>query len=319
LSEGVAMREGDARLTPEALAAVDLVIVDERGWLALAAGEKTALHAAVEDGLGLLLRVAGPVDDAVVKEWSDYAYLVAKAAAPTSATLDARLASRERVAFTIAPVHVAVVGGDSRSDAMGGAVPMLAADDGEEIAWWRPEGRGRVGLWRLTDSYKLLLLGQAARFGTLWSESIATLARARPAPREPQLPAQAWVDERAVLCDLGDAASVVGADGMAAALVVDSSGCAAWWPGASGWYRLQSRGEEWPFYIRASDDGAGLRMARDQRATQRLLRPEAAESSTAPAHAAPAPQAPVSRWPFFYAWLVVAAAAWWGERRVRPA
>ena len=50
-----------------------------------------------------------------------------------------------------------------------------------------------------------------------------------------------------------------------------------------------------------------------------LLRPEAAESSTAPAHAAPAPQAPVSRWPFFYAWLVVAAAAWWGERRVRPA
>jgi hypothetical protein len=312
LSEGVAVHEGDARLTPEALAAADLVIVDERGWLALDDGEKTALRAAVDDGLGLLLRVAGPVDDRVGAEWRDYAYTVTTAAAPASVTLDARLASRERVAFTMAPVAVAA--GTSGPDATDRAAPMLTADDGRTLAWWRGEGRGRVGLWCLTDSYRLVLLGEAARYGTLWSESIATLARARPAPREPRLPAQAWTDERAVLCDLGGAASAVGPDDVAVELVADANGCAGWWPAASGWYRLRTGGEEWPVYVRAADDAAGLRMARDQRATQRLLRREATASSGAPGS-----EAPMSRWPFFCAWLLVAAAVWWRERQVTAA
>jgi hypothetical protein len=188
---------------------------------------------------------------------------------------------------------------------------MLAADDGEALAWWHAAGKGRVGLWRLVDSYRLVLLGDTARYGTLWSASISTLARARPARQEPQLPAQAWVDERAVLCDLGGAASVAAPDGSAADLVVDESGCAGWWPAASGWHRLRSGGEQWPIYVRAVSDGAGLRMARDQRATQRLPSAEMTESS-----AAPSSEAPMSRWPFFCAWLLVAAAVWWRERRV---
>ena len=299
LTEGVALREGDASLTPEALAAADLVVVDERAWLGLDAGEKSALHAAVDAGLGLLLRVAGPVDDAVAADWSGYAYRVTTAAAPSSVTVDERLGSRERTAFTMAPVSVATEG----------AAPMLAADDGEPLAWWRARGQGRVGLWRLTDSYRLVLLGEPARYGTLWSESIATLSRARPARREPQLPALAWVDERAVLCGLGGAASVVDADGTAADLVIDASGCAGYWPAASGWHRVRSGGEQWPFYVRAASDGAGLRMARDARETQRLLRPVATST------AASGVDAPMSRWPFFFAWLLVAAAVWWRERR----
>jgi hypothetical protein len=299
LSTAVTLHDGDTRLTPEALAHTDLVIVDERGWLALDGDEKEALRVAVEDGLGLLLRVKGQVDVAVSGEWSGYGYRVSPLDTPQSVTLDQRFLTHDRSAFTAAPVSVQTQG----------AVEMLETDEGNALAWWRAQGRGRVGLWALTDTYRLLLLGDAARYGTLWADSIATLARPRATAREPHVPDLAWLDERAVVCGLSETAQAIAPDGAAVALIVDRQGCAGYWPTSSGWHEVESGGRSGVFYVRATGDGDGLRAARDQRATQRLQHHETSASPQTLHRAMP-----MSRWPLFGLWVVLTGMIWWRER-----
>jgi hypothetical protein len=194
-----------------------------------------------------------------------------------------------------------------------GAVPLLAADDGETIAAWRAYGRGRVGVWMIVDSYDLVLLGEASRHGTLWSRTIGAVARARPASARPRLPTDAWVGERAIVCkasaDPGsdDRPNIVAPDGSKTALLQDAHGCGAYWPASAGWHRLDGTNDV--FYVRDRDDGATLRAARDARATNALVTSRREVPSTSDA------SAPMPRWPFFLAWLLVAGGLWWGERR----
>lgn len=312
VSPEVALRAGEAALTPESLAAADLVVIDERAWLALTPEEKTALEGAVSAGLGLLLRIAGTVDDAVAADWRRFGYAVANEGTPRNVTLDRALALAARTVFTAAPVRV---------DAAA-AVPIVRGDGGEAVASWRSYGEGRVGVWTLVDSFDLVLLGEAARHGTLWSDVVGTLARARPVPPRPRLPEVAWVGERAVVCapsgtrrsaqDANDGSAslrIRAPDGTVTPLISDARGCAAYWPAMPGWHRLEGAAEGDAFYVRAADDGASLRAARDARATAARVRPwqEVAD-------AASTASAPLPRWPFFLVWLGLATALWWRER-----
>ncbi|MFI4979841.1 MAG: carboxypeptidase regulatory-like domain-containing protein, partial [Nevskiales bacterium] len=113
-----------------------------------------------------------------------------------------------------------------------------------------------------------------------------------------------------VLCGLGDAAAVRAPGvGEPVALSIDAGHCAAYWPAQSGWHVLQSAGASWPFYIRAADDGAALRAARDRQATQWLVQIRPTELPAVAPHAVPLP-----RWSFLLAWLLMAFAVWWSER-----
>lgn len=297
LSRDVNLRAGETALTVAALADADLVIVDERSWLRLGDDEKAALRAAVDEGLGLLLRVTGAVPPAVAADWRALGFAVSNQEAPHSVTLDQRSGLRERDRFTVAPVAIA-------SDH---ASPFLQADDDEVLAAWRSAGRGRIGIWRLVDSYRLILRGYPARYAGLWQAALATLTRARAAEHRPQLPPLAWVNERSLLCGLGAAATVRAADDSSTALLVDQA-CAAYWPSLSGWQSLQTGAASFPFYVRAADDARGLRAARDRAATLALV--HAAATGAAPAMR----DAFVPRWPFFLAWLLLAAMIWWRER-----
>jgi hypothetical protein len=302
LTEGVILRDGDAQLTPAVLAQADVVIVDARAWSVLQPAEKSALRAAVDQGLGLLLRVDAPLDASTAAEWSEWGYPVSAAASRT-VTIDRRTGLRDRTPFTAAAVAVTAAG----------AVAMLRADDGEPLAWWRAQGQGRVGLWRLLDSYRLMLLGEPGRYASLWAETLGDLARPQAAPAAPpRLPAAAWVNERTVLCGLGDAAQMA-PPGAAAdvTLVVDDDGCAAYWPTRAGWHTLRTRGGTWPFFVRDEADGANLRAAQDRRATASMV------GTPANGHAVPSLRAPMSRWPWFFGWLLVSGAVWWYERRAR--
>jgi len=305
LSPGIALRDGDTQLAPAKLATTDVVIIDERAWPALSVTEKTALREAVENGMGLLLRVQGAPDPAVASDWAGYGYTVTKADTPSTVTLDHRTGLRERAPFTMAPVT---------ADAPG-AVPVLQSDDGITLASWRTLGRGRVGMWTLVDSYRLVLLGETARYGGLWADMLGALARPQARTVMPELPAEAWLDQRSVVCGLADAASIVGDDEKksVARLLIDARGCAAWWPAKPGWHRLLTGGDSQAFYVRELDDGDSLRMARDRAATMRMVMPLAAGTS-------PALEAvPGRRWPWFLAWLLLAAALWWRERRLSSA
>jgi len=320
LTSGVSLHVGDARLSDSELASADLVMIDARAWPDLAPPEKLALQAAVRAGLGLLLRVDTPPAPATLAEWRDLGFAVTSVAAPRSVTLDRALAARDRTGFTLAPVEVEAQG----------SVVTLAADDGAPVIWWRSEGQGRIGLSRLVDSYRLLLLGADERYAALWAGLLGALSRPRaPLPDGPQIPRDAWVRERVVFCGLGAAASVrAEAADTAFPLAVGGDGCAAYWPAFSGWQRLESAGNPTVFYVRAADDAITWRATLARQATMELARvardaaPAASTPAASPgrlesvAKAAPAHSERLSRWPWAAAWLLVMTIAWWRERRI---
>jgi hypothetical protein len=295
LSTDLALRQGDATLDAASLADTDLVVVDERAWASLAAAEKTALTAAVDDGLGLLLRVTGPLDAAVAADWAAYGFAIA----PADVAQTVRLSSDEASpALTRTPVTV------TAHD----AIALVADPAGAPLASWRTHGRGRVGVWPLVDSYRLALAGYAARYGALWAATTGTLARARGAVRA-ALPATARIGERAVICGLPDAAEVESPQGRRVALASQrdaSDRCAAFWPAAAGWHRLVAGDATQDFFVRANDDARTLARAQTIAATRALVGGAGGDGG-APTKG--------SRWPFFFAWLVLAGVAWRLEKR----
>ena len=62
LSDQIALRDGDAALDAATLAGTDLLLLDERSWAQLSSDEQASVLTAVEQGMGLLLRVTGAVD-----------------------------------------------------------------------------------------------------------------------------------------------------------------------------------------------------------------------------------------------------------------
>ncbi|MFT3792508.1 MAG: carboxypeptidase regulatory-like domain-containing protein [Rudaea sp.] len=299
LSEGIALNEGAVALDVDALRNADLAILDERAWATLDASHRLALIAAVRDGLGLLLRVNGPVPAAVAADWAAFGLRVQAAEAMPPVVLDKTLGLGDP-GVTFAPRAFAVEAPR--------AAPLLRADDGSPVAWSVDAGRGRVVLWLLSDSYKLVLHGEAAAFGSVWSDTFAAVARAR-GESVPALPDTARVDERAVLCGLAADAAVVDETGTRTPLLVGADRCAGYWPSVSGWHVLLNSGERWPFPVRTDGEAAGVAAAHAARATRGLLGAAASPAGMATRGV------PLPRWPFFLAWLAAAATLWWFERR----
>ena len=302
LSDGIAMRDGAEALTPGALAKTDLVIVDERAWKALDGRAKSALIDGVRSGLGLFLRITGPLPADVADDWRRLGFDVRAADIAQSVSLHARSGAAEPVVLTRL---ASAVDADR-------AAPLLRADDGSALALWRAEGQGRIAAWWLADSYRLALAGDAGAFGTLWSDAIATVARTGGAAA-PNLPAAARADRRSVICDIADGAYVERPDATQATLTIDAASasrrCAAYWPAEAGWHTLVSGGARWPFPVRAAGEASALAAAHDADATRALAGAHASDSTIATR------QVPAPRWPFFAAWLVAVAGSWWLERR----
>ncbi|HEY6940645.1 hypothetical protein, partial [Dokdonella sp.] len=304
LSDGVALVEGAAALDATTLAQADIVLVDERAWSALGAASKAALLHAVDDGLGLLLRLTGPLPDDVARDWAGLGFDVrASAQAPPAVALE-RMPGVADAPFALARRPVDVDGSD--------AAPLVRADNGTLLAAWRVRGQGRVGLWWLDDAFRLALAGERARYGSLWSDAFATLARARTTA-SPRVPIDARVDERAVFCGVPADAAVESPAGRRTPLaVVDEAGerCAAYWPTEAGWHALIDGDRRRAFHVRAREDAIALAAAGVRDATRALARPRDDAATDVRAVALP-------RWPFFLVWLALVAMLWLVERAVR--
>jgi hypothetical protein len=194
------------------------------------------------------------------------------------------------------------------------AAPLLRVDHGTPVALWRAEARGRIGLWWLADSWRLVLAGQQASHATLWAQALSTLAR--PVGKAlPTLPVEARLDQRALLCGLEGTPVIEDPAGRQAPLVVDGArdampGCAAWWPADPGWHVLVASNGRWPIAVRDAAEAPGLLRAADQAETRAL-------ASAAGDGALASRPHPLPRWPFFLAWLAAAGALWWQERALR--
>lgn len=301
LSDGIAIEDGAAALGADALAKTDLVMIDERAWKNLDAGTKQALEDATRNGLGLFLRVAGPLPDAVANEWRDLGFRVRGADIPQTVSLEG---STPDPAAVLSRRALLVEGDD--------AAPLVRSNDGGAVALWRTLGQGRIAIWWLADTYRMTLAGDAGAFGTVWSRALATVARAHGVAR-PDVPRDARVDQRSVLCGLADGAFVEQPDGTHASLAIETIGsatrCAAFWPAHDGWHTLVSGEARESFHASAANASPALAAARTAEAT-RMLAGRAGESSASDS----ARRVPGPRWPFFAAWLAAAALLWWVER-----
>ncbi len=286
------------------LAHADLLVLDERSWGDLGGGERSAVLAAVRGGLGLLLRVTGPVAPPVRAQWATLGLPLAADDAPVPFRLRRGdpAAEPELSRYRLGPV-----GRD--------AVPLLRDAGGETIALWRGLGAGRIGLLPVPDLHVLALAGEAGRHGMLWSAVAGTLARPQgPAP--PTVVGPAWVGERVVLCDLPAGASVVAPDGGRSALLVDPAAgggmCAGFWPRVPGWHDIVAGAAVVPMLVWPADVAPALAAAERRDATLALA------ASPRAAHGAPPPSGSAGpAWPWFLGWLATAGLLWWLERRGR--
>jgi hypothetical protein len=248
-----------------------------------------------------LLRVTGAMTDDVAADWRTLGFRVRADDVPETFALEAPGGGTGQHT-TLSRRALRVESAD--------AAPLVRGSDGTPAALWRGEGFGRVAIWWLADTYRIVLGGDAAAFGTLWSHALATVARARSKAR-PDIPTDARASMRSVLCGLDAGAAVEPPHGTQVPLSIDRAdarGCAAYWPSESGWHTLIDAGERWPFYVSERDADASLTAARDAARTQRLAAAKSAAATTV------SRRVPRSRWPFFVGWLALVAMLWWLER-----
>lgn len=335
LSVGGGLQLGDAplRLDTATLQRFDLAVLDERSWAALGANERAALIKAVRKGLGLLLRVTGPLPDTTRRQWQALGFALTAGADTAAVRLPAESIDEEALRARRGPgtadTATAPNGAQDENPALtrralklggGDATPLLRDADGNVLAVWRAEHRGRIAVWSMTDSYALVLSGQGARHAELWSSAFATLVRAQTYSA-PRIDPQPREQQRLSVCGLPGKSRVSAPDGKTTTLLPDpgasDSTCAAYWPQQPGWHSLLQTGAEarespWPFFVYAQDAAPGLHAAELRDATSRLqtMTVGGVEKSSEPeAHGRRGPS-----WPWFLAWLASVGLLWWLER-----
>ena len=302
LGPGTSVVTPEAQISAATLRANDLLVVDERAWATMPTVQKRQVRDAVAGGLGLLLRVTGPLDAASRADFAAFGLHLQESDAPQGVRLPEPDGKREWPELSRYPLQV------------GGVASQVALRDadGGALAAWRNVGEGRVGVLWLVDSHRLALAGFAGEHARLWSALASALARPRMQSGPSLRGTEFRPHERLLACRLGDGARVLAADGTAVLLLPDAEGawrgCAAFWPQQPGWHTLASGDARLPFYVRADGDGAALHRQAVRQATAALA---AARQPAVGKAAVPVPGSP---WPFFSAWLCLSALLWLLER-----
>ncbi|MCT8358365.1 carboxypeptidase regulatory-like domain-containing protein [Xanthomonas citri pv. anacardii] len=313
---GVQLGEG-AALDAASLDRLDLLIVDPRRLVALGPAQRQTVRAAIQRGLGVLVRTDGPLDAGTRAALAELGLDVSGGG--TSRPVPAP----QRLSPPVAPADPAGSPGDAptlaplqRRDLQPQATDALVAaraDDGSALGWWRAQGRGRIGIGLVEDSFALVLAGRSDLHAALWAQLSAAVAR--PGGALPTPVQDGWSQHRMTLCDLRADAWVTDPDRARHPLLPERNGdgprCAGYWPTTPGWHRLDSSSTHRWLYVRAPNDAQAMYAQQLRAATIALT----GGTSFAP-FATPATQ-PGARWPWLLAWLSAAAALWWFERR-RP-
>ena len=309
LGAGVSIGNGARPVTAATLAETDLLVLDERAWRALGPRGRESVRAAVAEGLGVLLRITGPLSAAERGALRELGFVL-------EASERARAVALPPARSPEAPVDQVVPTLSRWPDTLeapGGAV-LLADANGGALAAWQSLGGGRFGVWLLSDSFRWAQAGYPQAHARLWADAVATLARPR-AGTTAALPDYGRVGERAALCGLAEGAELIAPDGSRTPLLPDpatgAATCAAAWPTVAGWHRVSETSGEWAWPVLPADALPGVQAQARREATQRLaaFAPDAATQAGNPA------PLPGPRWPWWLAWLAATALAWSLERR----
>ncbi|WP_115042900.1 carboxypeptidase regulatory-like domain-containing protein [Xanthomonas arboricola] len=312
---GVQLGEG-AALDAASLDALDLLVIDQRRLVALGNAQRQGVRAAIGRGLGVLVRTDGPLDAAVRAALGELGLAVTGGSTSAAVPAPRSLASPGASDAAAAPADAAPLPPLQRrtlQPQQADAVIAARADDGSALGWWRPQGRGRIGIGLIEDSFALVLAGRSDLHAALWAQLVSAVARA--GGNASAAVQTGWSQHRMTLCGVAADAAVIGPTGASQALLIDpASGaraCAAYWPTTAGWHRLQTGTEQRWLYVRAPGDAPALHTQQIRDATVAMAAVDAPASVGAPT------AQPGARWPWLLAWLTLAAALWWLERRRR--
>ena len=301
-----------ADLSAASLDDTDVLILDERSLETMTDADREAIHAAVNRGLGLMLRITGPLSANARRFVQRSGFEVHDADLARSIRLPPTSMDSpqgEGHASGVAPPALnrrplSVEASDART--------LLRTESGDALGLWRATGRGRIGLWWLSDSFRLVLAGHAPVHARLWAESLETLARPR-ADAPIDIPGQrAQLNERVEACVLQPGSELIGPDGVQQPVLPDVHGCAAFWPTQAGWHRITSASQSADVFVHDDTASPALSAGARQAATRMLAR-----TSPAPAPGA-SYRAALPSWPFLLVWLLASALLWWLERRSAP-
>jgi hypothetical protein len=302
LSPGVQMSNASITINSASLREVDLLILDERIWATMNHNSKQAMTDALRGGMGLLLRITGPISANDRNELRTLGFVVSEADIVQAIHLDSNADKKLQPSLTRRPLRI------SSPD----AVTWLRDDANNPLALWRAEGRGRIGLIWLTDSYKLVLTGDGISHAKIWRDAVSNLARSRSGMEIYLRDRYSRINERVVLCNISAKTSVQETDSEVAYLIPDNTGtnknCAAYWPRRSGWHVVISDSQSLPFYVRDSNEAPGLKANAIREATQLMTAKYSPRASK--------DRIPVagSSWPWFFAWLLITGLLWLLER-----
>lgn len=298
---GMSLGAPSLRFRAETLAEVDVLLLDTRALQALDGQQWKAVVEAVRAGLGLLLRIDDTPSPRLRTQLR---------ALGITLGVDRGIGQVQLNASTALRLHRIAMHADA-------SAPLLHDAGGQPLGLWRGVGRGRVAVLPVDDTFKLVLTGHGKQHAALWSEVAARVARntGDAAPPAPTAPWPVWQGERMALCGIAAGAVLTAPDGRTEPLAIDPATgprhCAAFWPRQGGWHRLlQGQRDTW-FHVYASNQATAWRARLRQDATQALV-------SNAASHAAAGKglSRPGSAWPWLAAWLALAAALWWLERRL---
>jgi hypothetical protein len=302
LGMGMQIQTAPVSFNERSLRELDLIIIDERAWMALSEPSKQAMRVAIAQGLGVLLRITGPLSAKARAEWRTLGFSITESDAVQMLRLSEPNQQSNLPELMRQPVLV------QASD----AVSLYSDNQGQALGLWRAEQLGRVGVWWLNDSFRLVLAGHPNVYGAMWSQLITTLARAKQKPVM-SIPAKSiWVNERAVFCGLANNASIETAQGQQQKLLLVTQGanknCAAYWPEQAGWHTLNSANQMQAFYVRATNEAPALHQRVIQQAMMTLTETQAQTRNNRSV------AVPGLHWPYFLAWLLITTLLWWLER-----
>ena len=302
LGPGMAFQTENAAITQAGLRETDWLILDERAWDALTSSEKRTVRDAIAGGLGMLLRLTGPLSANASADFAQLGFRIRNENLLQGIRLPEKAGKPIWPGLNRRPVSV-----QSES-----AQIVLRDSNDQALAVWRTVGQGRVGIIWLTDSYRLSLAGFPEQHARIWSSLATALARPRIIENAIKPESLLYPDQRAVFCQLENAAQIAAPDGRKTTLVIESlprrGNCAGFWPTTPGWHYLQNDAMQQPFFVHPVEQGRALYRQDEQQTTRQLA------TLAAPAKAPARIAVPGPHWPYFLAWLVLTCLLWWLER-----
>ncbi len=314
VGDGASLTDTPPDMTTAALGKVDAAILDDRAWDGMGASGRKAVAAAVRGGMGLVVRITGPVP----RGWrllgltapgtADVASVTLRVDAPSDEALAARRGPGTRDAPTsIAGARDTVPVLTRQAVTLAGGMPILRDVRGTVLALSRSSGRGKVALISLQDSFVLVTSGHSDAHAELWSHLVSDVARPQPDAMA-QIETPAFAGQRMAICGAGFTTVVDSSGGVHRVLVDPAAGCAGYWLIGSGWNRLTGPAAR-PFYVYPAAALPGVSAMDRREATLRLT---GDGSST---RRGTGLDSQGSSWPWFISCLMICALLWWLERQ----